>query len=179
MARARNAALAGWPSMLISPVSARSNPARTRSNVVLPAPLSPCTSNASPASTAKSSGPNTGCSLRAKPRPRAASSGGAVVVDSGMVGVRSRRRPEAHILPIQFVPEPGRGRLDGWKFDPIHALTRRAEHRTPCIHAQTDRLAAGPAQCAELAKALREAIEIVLRHVHHHPARLAPAAVGG
>ena len=77
MARARRAVPAGWPSRSISPSSARSRPASTRSRVVLPAPLSPWTSSASPASTLKSSGPNTGSSLRAKRKPRAASSGGA------------------------------------------------------------------------------------------------------
>ena len=62
MARARSEAVARMRHRCRSRRRpARSRPASTRSSVVLPAPLSPCTSSASPASTAKSSGPNTGC----------------------------------------------------------------------------------------------------------------------
>ena len=46
--RAQRGASPARPSMATSPASARSRPASTRSSVVLPAPLSPCTSSASP-----------------------------------------------------------------------------------------------------------------------------------
>src|SRR3546814_7128436 len=84
-----------WPWMAMLPVSTASNPASTRSRVVLPAPLSPCTSSASPAATSKSSGPNTRVSLRANDRSRTESRDGSAGLVLGM------QRSEEHTAELQ------------------------------------------------------------------------------
>src|SRR5690606_17115214 len=139
MARDRRWWSAGLPSIATSPESARSSPASTRSRVVLPEPLPPWTSSASPASTANSSGPKTGSSLRENARARTPSSGGGRESTGSMLGTGTGWQTAS--LRVRGFSDPAGGGRGGG----------RRPLRPGREHVQLDELAALPGQHARLA----------------------------